>query len=78
MAFSLELPVDLRKAGWKVKIRDRERLEPPHVTIPLKASAWRLDLRTGQFLEPGASWRGGCLEPAILRVGLNVSQQSGG
>ncbi len=57
MAFSLELPVDLRKAGWKVKIRDRERLEPPHVTILLKASAWRLDLRTGKFLEPGASWR---------------------
>ena len=57
MAFSLELADDLRQAGWKVKIRDRERLEPPHVTILFKASAWRLSLRTNQFLERTASWR---------------------
>lgn len=58
MAFSLQLPVDLREAGWKVKIRDRERLEPPHVTILYKMDAWRIDLRTGRFLEADASWRG--------------------
>jgi hypothetical protein len=57
MAFSLELPNDLRQTGWKVKIRDKERLEPPHVTILLKSSAWRLNLRTGGFLEPEANWR---------------------
>ena len=57
MAFSLELPDDLRHAGWKVKIRDRERLEPPHVTILLKTSAWRLNLRTGRFMDREASWR---------------------
>ncbi len=57
MAFSLELPADLRQAGWKVKIRDKERLEPPHVTILLKMSAWRLDLRTGRFMDQAASWR---------------------
>lgn len=57
MPFSLDLPDDLRQTGWKVKIRDRERLEPPHVTIPLRTSAWRLNLRTGGFLEVEASWR---------------------
>ena len=57
MPFALDLPEALRRAGWKVKIRDRERLEPPHVTIIFKTSAWRIDLRTGHFLERGASWR---------------------
>jgi hypothetical protein len=33
MAFSLPLSPPLRAQGWKVKIRDRERSEPPHVTI---------------------------------------------
>lgn len=57
MAFSLVLPTDLRRAGWKVKIRDKERLEPPHVTLLFKTSAWRVDLRSGEFLDVGASWR---------------------
>src|SRR5664280_3279615 len=37
--------------GWRVKIRNRERLEPPHVTILRKTIAWRLDLRTWQLLD---------------------------
>jgi hypothetical protein len=37
--------------GWKVKIRDRERMEPPHVTIIHKRRAWRLGLRSGTFLD---------------------------
>ncbi|OLC31712.1 MAG: hypothetical protein AUH81_17355 [Candidatus Rokubacteria bacterium 13_1_40CM_4_69_5] len=37
--------------GWKVKIRDRERLEPPHVTILQKTRAWRFDLRSEKFLD---------------------------
>jgi hypothetical protein len=34
-----------------VKIRDRERVEPPHVTVLRKTQAWRLDLRTGEYLD---------------------------
>jgi hypothetical protein len=57
VAFSLELPNPLATVGWKVKIRDKERLEPPHVTILHKRHDWRLGLRDGAFLvPPGGSW----------------------
>ncbi|MCZ7586082.1 MAG: hypothetical protein M5R36_23695 [Deltaproteobacteria bacterium] len=40
-----------------MKIRDRERVEPPHVTILYKTLAWRFGLRSEGFLdkvpEPG-------------------------
>lgn len=51
MAFSLPLSAAWVSLGWKVKIRDRERLEPPHVTILHRTRAWRVDLRTGEFME---------------------------
>ena len=51
MAFTLPLPDVWRRNGWKVKIRDDERMEPPHVTILQKTRAWRLALRTGEFLD---------------------------
>ena len=50
MAFRLQLPKRLQRQ-WTVKIRDRERVEPPHVTILRRMQAWRLDLRTGEFLD---------------------------
>ena len=50
MAFALKLPRSLVRQ-WQVKIRDRERVEPPHVTIIRKTEAWRLALRTRQFLD---------------------------
>jgi hypothetical protein len=57
MAFLLELPAPLDSQGWKVKIRDKERLEPPHVTILHKRQQWRLGLRDGAFLAPpGGTW----------------------
>ena len=57
MAFSLELPNPLGLEGWKVKIRDKERLEPPHVTIFHRRRQWRLALRDSQFLvPPGGTW----------------------
>lgn len=57
MAFSLRLPDPLATEGWKVKIRDKERLEPPHVTIFHRRQIWRLGLRDGRFLvPPGGSW----------------------
>lgn len=51
MAFSLPLPPPWDSQGWKVKIRDRERLEPPHVTVLHRTRAWRWNLRTGGFLD---------------------------
>ena len=56
MPYGLPLAQPLRRAGWKVKIHDLERLEPPHVTIYRKMRKWRLSLRTGSFLDPGDKW----------------------
>lgn len=51
MPFALNLPEPWPSRGWKVKIRDRERLEPPHVTILQKTRAWRFNLRSETFLD---------------------------
>jgi hypothetical protein len=49
--FELPIPTSLRSACWKVKIREKEAREPPHVTILRRTSAWRIDLRTGLFMD---------------------------
>jgi hypothetical protein len=49
--FELRLPDRLRKAHWKVKIREKESREPPHVTIIRRTDAWRIDLRSGEFMD---------------------------
>lgn len=51
MPFTLNLPEPWPSRGWKVKIRDRERLEPPHVTILHKTRTWRFGLRSERFLD---------------------------
>jgi hypothetical protein len=51
MAYTLPLTAALKKARWKVKIRDKEIREPPHVTIIRRTRAWRIGLRTGAFLD---------------------------
>ncbi|MFO7906238.1 MAG: hypothetical protein R6U98_26510 [Pirellulaceae bacterium] len=51
MAFNLRLPDSLRKARWKVKVRDKETREPRHATIIRGTKAWRIDLRTGVFMD---------------------------
>jgi len=56
MPFVLRLLLALKQAGWKVKIHDSERLEPPHVTIYRKMQKWRLSLRDGTFLDKGDKW----------------------
>jgi hypothetical protein len=57
MPHALELPKRLKAQGWKVKIREKERLEPPHVTIMYRRKEWRLSLRDGEFLvPPGGAW----------------------
>jgi hypothetical protein len=56
MAFNLRLPALLAKMRWKVKIRDKERVEDPHITIIRGTSAWRVCLRDGRFMD-GGSWK---------------------
>ncbi len=51
MAFRLPLPETLRKQGWKVKIRDREYVEPPHASILWKTECWRFNLRDCDFMD---------------------------
>ena len=51
MPFSLHLPSAWATLGWKVKIREDERNEEPHVSILFKLWTWRLSLRTGEFLD---------------------------
>ncbi len=51
MAYTLPLTDTLRNARWKVKIRDKETREPPRVTIIRGTDAWRIDLRSGDFMD---------------------------
>ena len=52
MTYSLDnLPQHLKDQGWKVKIRDKERAEPPHVSIIKKKETWRWSLRDQSFLD---------------------------
>lgn len=51
MPFNLQLPEPWRSRGWKVKIAERERVEPPHVTFYHRTRRWRLGLRDGEFLD---------------------------
>lgn len=48
-SFAVLAPWDDR--GWKLKIRDRERIEPPHVSVLWKTEAWRFGLREKEFLD---------------------------
>jgi len=57
VAYSLPLSISLKAQGWKVKIRDRERVEPPHVTIIRGTQAWRWSLRQRHFLDATPSPR---------------------
>src|ERR1700676_1207709 len=57
MPHELKLPKRLKTRGWKVKIREKERLEPPHVTIMCGTNEWRIGLRDKSFLvPPGGKW----------------------
>jgi len=58
MAFSLPMPEPFKQQGWKAKIRDKEVLESPYVTIMRGVKVWRLSLRDGKFMDQGSSWRG--------------------
>ena len=51
VAYDLPLPLFLKNIGWRVKIRDKEIREPPHVTVIRKTQTWRIDLRTCAFMD---------------------------
>lgn len=51
MPYELELPRTLSQGQWKVKIREKETREPPHVSIIKRTKCWRLNLRTGEFMD---------------------------
>ena len=51
MAYSLTLPHPLASQGWKVKIRDKEIMEPPHATIIRRERYWRWGLRDCKFMD---------------------------
>lgn len=51
MPINFHLPTSLQNAGWKIKIREKETLEPPHITILHGTQAWRINLRTGEFMD---------------------------
>lgn len=51
MAFELKLPTLLKSNGWKVKIRDKEVAEEPHVTIINKKKWWRYSIRNHDFMD---------------------------
>jgi hypothetical protein len=58
LPFDLTHPPRCKAEVWKVKIREKEASEPPHVTILRRTEAWRLGLRDGRFLvPPGGSWK---------------------
>ena len=54
MPYELPLPKKLKAEGWKVKIREKERVEPLHVTVMHKADEWRFGLRDRRLLVPPA------------------------
>ena len=58
MPYNLPLPEGLQARGWKVKIREKERAEPPHVSVLLKRETWRWGLRERRFLDtkPPGRW----------------------
>jgi len=54
MPYNLPLvPRRLASQGWKVKIRDRERLEPPHITVIFGPHSWRIGLREHDLMDGG-------------------------
>jgi hypothetical protein len=67
MPFDVPLPKKLKAEGWKVKIREKERVEPPHVTVMHKADEWRLGLRDKELLVPPGG-RIKDIDPAVMQI----------
>lgn len=52
MPYDLPLPKKLKAEGWKVKIREKERVEAPHVTVMHQAVEWRVGPGDKELLSP--------------------------
>ncbi len=50
MAVNLFIPQKFSDDGWRLKIRDNEYVEEPHVTL-IGKETWRISLRTGDCLD---------------------------
>jgi hypothetical protein len=64
MPCNLDLPEEFKTQGWKIKIREKERTEPPHVSVMMKEKTWRRGLREKLFLDKKPPAR---LVPAALK-----------
>jgi hypothetical protein len=54
----IEFPRNLKEQGWKAKIYNNERLEPPHLTLIRYRAVWRIGLRDWSFMDPpGGKWK---------------------
>jgi hypothetical protein len=63
----IELPRKLKARGWKVKVYDNERLEPPHLTLICRERVWRIGLRDKDFMvPPGGRWRD--IDPEVKAI----------
>jgi hypothetical protein len=51
MPYELNIKEPYTSQGWKVKIREKERLEPPHATVIKGSKSWRWDLRKNKFMD---------------------------
>jgi hypothetical protein len=51
MTYSLSMPRALKDQGWRVKIRNLDRSEEPHVTIMRKTMSWRYRIRNPGFMD---------------------------
>lgn len=51
MVYELSIPEVQKGRGWKVKIRNLERTEDPHVTILWKNYSWRYNIRDSGFMD---------------------------
>src|SRR5690242_3417493 len=67
MPFDVPLPRKLKSQGWKVKIREKERVEPPHVPVTHKADEWRLGLPDKRLLVPPGG-RIKDIDPAVMQI----------
>lgn len=72
MAVRFEVPEPFNSQRWQIKIRDKERTEPPHVSILFRRQTWRVGIRDGQLLDRQPSPR--LLPRALLdHVRANLS-----
>ncbi len=67
MADPIKLPKQLRAQGWKVKVYDNERLEPPHLTVICRERVWRIGLREKDIMTP-ADGRWQDIDPRVKAI----------